>query len=76
MRASRASSFEKPKTQMQILTRRHVVIIKNYDQMKSMDKNVKWMKLTHLLSSSTLNHGPRLYIYFYFINSKQNLIAF
>ena len=40
---------------MQTLTRRHMVVIEDYDHMKTMDKNVKWMKLTHLLSKMIPN---------------------
>jgi hypothetical protein len=40
---------------MQTLTRRHMVDIEDYDHMQMMDENVKWMKLTHLLSYFSLN---------------------
>ena len=35
---------------MQTLTRRDMVVIEGYDRKKIMDENVKWVKLTHLLS--------------------------
>ena len=50
MRAPRASSLLKPRTQIQTLTRRHMVVIEDYDHMKTIIENVTWMKLTHLLS--------------------------
>ena len=34
---------------MQSLTRKHMVVIKDYNHMKTMDENMKWMKLTHVL---------------------------
>ena len=41
------------------LTRRHMVVIEDYNHLKTMDENVKWMKLTHLLSFFPLNlRGP------------------
>ena len=36
-------------------TRRHMVVVEDYDHMKTMDENVKWMKPTHLLSNFSLN---------------------
>ena len=36
-------------------TRRHMVVIEDYDHMKTMDENVKQMKLTHLLSALSPN---------------------
>ena len=33
----------------------NMVVIKDYDYMKTMDKNVKWMKPTHLLSIFSLD---------------------
>ena len=55
---------------MQNLTRRHMVVIEDYDHMKIIDENAKWMKLTYLLSIFfSLNlRAPLLYIYLYFIN--------
>ena len=32
-----------------------MVVIENYDHMKTMDENVYWMKPTHLLSKFSLN---------------------
>jgi hypothetical protein len=40
---------------MQTLTRTHMVVINGYDCMKTMDGNMKWMKLTRSLSKKTLN---------------------
>ena len=43
-----------------------MVVIKDYDHMTPMDKNMYWMKLAHLLSTFSLNlralfvHGPLL----------------
>ena len=39
----------KTRTQMQTLTRMDRVVIKNYYHITTMDENVCWMKLTHLL---------------------------
>ena len=45
MRAPRASSLQKPRT------RRHVVVIEDYDPMKTIGNNVKWMQLTTIVNS-------------------------
>ena len=45
---------------MQTQTRMDKVVIEGYYQMTTMDENVNWMKLTHLLSTFSLNgckHG-------------------
>ena len=55
MRAPRASSLQKPRTQTQTLTRRHMIVIKDYDHMKIMDESVKWMYLAYLLFIFSLN---------------------
>ena len=49
MRPPRATSLKKRRTQMQTLTRRHIVVIEDYDILKTMNENVKHMKLTHLM---------------------------
>ena len=54
MRAPRTSSMEKPRAQMRTLTRKHMVVIEDDDHIKTMDENMKWMKLTHLLSFFSL----------------------
>ena len=60
MRAPRASTLKKHRTQMQILRTTYMKVIKNYDYMTTMDEkheideNVSWMKLTHLLSEKSL----------------------
>ena len=41
---------------MQTLTRTRMVVIKEH--MTTMDENVNWMKLTHVLSMFSLNLGP------------------
>ena len=43
---------------MPILTRRHMVVIEDYNHKKTMDENSKRMKLTHSLSMFSLNLGP------------------
>ena len=48
---------------MQILTRRFMVAIENYDHMKTTDENVKWIKLTHLLSKKLSNVKAPFYTY-------------
>ena len=55
MRVPITYSLKKPRTQLQTLTRRHMVVIEECDHMKTMDENVKWMKLTHLLAFFSLN---------------------
>ena len=45
----------KPKTQVQTLTRTYMVVVEDFDHMKTMNENVHWMKLTHLLSIFPLN---------------------
>ena len=40
---------------MQILTRMDKVVLKDYYHMTTMDENVNWLKLTHLLSIFSLN---------------------
>ena len=40
---------------MQTLTTTHLVVNKDYDHMTTMDENVNWMKLTHLLSIYFVN---------------------
>ena len=34
---------------MQTLTIAHMVVVKDYDHMITMNENLNWMKLTHLL---------------------------
>ena len=56
------------------LTRTSMTVIGDYHHMTTMNENVKWMKLTYLLSILSLNlRVPLFYIYLYF---EQNLIAF
>ena len=50
MSAPRALIYKIPKTQMQTLTRTHVVVIEDFDHMTTMDENVNCTKITHLLS--------------------------
>ena len=53
---------------MQILTRMDRVVIENYYYMTTIDENVYWMKLTHLLAIFSLNpRGPFLYVCLYFV---------
>ena len=40
---------------MQTLTRTYMVVIEDTNHMTIMDENVNWMKLTNLLSLSSLN---------------------
>ena len=42
--------FVKPRTQMQTPIRMDKVVIKDYYHMTTMDENVNWMELTHMLS--------------------------
>jgi hypothetical protein len=50
------------------------IVIEDYYHMTTMDENVNWMKLAHLLSNYSLNpKGPLLYIYLYF-NILNNII--
>ena len=50
-----------------------MVVILPYDQMTTMDENVNWMKLPHLMSDFSYKpKGPLLYISLYF----ETLIAF
>ena len=52
---------------MQTLTRTDLVAIEDYDHMTIMDENMKWMKLTHLLSVFPLNlRGPSCTCTFHF----------
>ena len=43
MRVPRAISLQNPRTQMQSLTRTYMVAIKDYDNMTTMNENVKRM---------------------------------
>ena len=36
---------------MQTLTRTYMIVIKDYDPMTTVDEDVNWMKLTHILST-------------------------
>ena len=40
---------------MQTLTRTNMVVFKDYDHMTIMNEDMKWMKLTHLISIFSLN---------------------
>ena len=46
---SKSLQFVKPRTQMHILTRMNKVVIEDFYHMTTMDEDVNWMKLTHLL---------------------------
>ena len=50
---------------MQTLTKMDMVVIEDYYHTTTMNKNVNWMKLTHLLSNFPLNRKALLYIYLY-----------
>ena len=52
---SNLSQFWKSRTQMQTLMKPNKVVIKVKYRMKTMDVNIIWMKLTHLLSIYALN---------------------
>ena len=51
---------------MQTMTRMDKVDIKDYDHMTTMDEIVNWMKLTHLLSISSLNLKAPFCTFVYF----------
>ena len=40
---------------MQTLRIKYMAVMKDYDHMTIIDENVNWMKLTYLLSMSSLN---------------------
>ena len=40
---------------MQVITRMGMVVIMNYYHMTTMDENMNWMKLTHMLSTFFVN---------------------
>jgi hypothetical protein len=46
-----------PEPKMQILTRMDRVPVEDHYHMTTMDESANWMKLTHLLSSFSLNLG-------------------
>ena len=58
---------------MQNLSRMHMVIFKNYFQMKKINENVNWMKLTHLLFNFLQTSSLFLYIYLCFKNFFKNV---
>ena len=46
---SKSLQIQKPWTQMQTLTRMNKAVIEDYYHMITMDENVNWMEVTHLL---------------------------
>ena len=54
---------------MQTLTRMDKVVIEHFYHMTTMDENMNWMELTHLLSKKILNLRALLYIY---IHTREN----
>jgi hypothetical protein len=48
---------------MQTLTKTYMVVIEDFDLMTTMDENMNWMKLTHLLSMFALNLRAPYYTY-------------
>ena len=50
---------------MQTLTRTYMVVIEDFVHTTTINENVNYMKLTHLLSKISIILGPPLYIYLY-----------
>ena len=56
MSTPRVSSLYKHRTQMQILTRTYMIVIKDFDHMIPMNENVNRMKQTHLFSNFSIKY--------------------
>ena len=54
MNTPKGFSLHIPRTQLQTLKRRNMVIVRNYVHTTTMDENTNWMKLTHLFSNFPL----------------------
>jgi hypothetical protein len=54
----RTSTLRKPRAQMQSPSRMTWSSLGDYEHITTMDDNINWMKLTHILSIVSLTLGP------------------
>ena len=59
--------FGKPSIQMQPLTRMNKVVIEDYYDMTTMNENVNWTKLTHVLSNFSPNLGAPFCVFIFIV---------